>query len=194
MKYKKIFILMTIIILIFLTIYLLQSLISNMNLNIELYKENHNVQKGESSLYQYYEKNYCFSKKEKQMISDRIEIIDVFDNELFQVSECGDLRISFDVKDYDSYGYIYLYSNSSFQDLKDLLSSRNYNTEIDFYDTWISIKDDKGEIRFYENKDYSIFRIIYITELPYKYKNNEIDSFPPFVKYFLEINQKNINY
>lgn len=193
MKYKKIFILMTIIILIFLTICLLQSFISNINLNIELYNENHSVQKGESSLYQYYENNYCFSENEKQMISDRIEIIDVFDNEIFQVSECGDLRISFDVKDYDSYGYIYLYSNSSFQDLKEWLSSRNYNIEIDSYDTWISIKDDKGEIRFYENKDYSTFRIIYITKLPYKYKNNEIDSFPSFVKYFLEINQKNIN-
>ncbi len=193
MKYKKIFILMTIIILIFLTICLLQSFISNINLNIELYNENHSIQKGESSLYQYYENNYCFSENEKQMISDRIEIIDVFDNEIFQVSECGDLRISFDVKDYDSYGYIYLYSNSSFQDLKEWLSSRNYNIEIDSYDTWISIKDDKGEIRFYENKDYSTFRIIYITKLPYKYKNNEIDSFPSFVKYFLEINQKNIN-
>lgn len=193
MKYKKIFILMTIIILIFLTIYLLQIFISNINLNIKLYNENHSTQKGESSLYQYYEKNYCFSENEKQMISDRIEIIDVFDNEIFQVSECGDLRISFDVKDYDSYGYIYLYSNSSFQDLKEWLSSRNYNIEIDFYDTWISIKDDKGEILFYENKDYLTFRIIYITKLPYKYKNNEIDSFPSFVKYFLEINQKNIN-
>lgn len=184
---------MTIIILIFLTIYLLQIFISNINLNIKLYNENHSTQKGESSLYQYYEKNYCFSENEKQMISDRIEIIDVFDNEIFQVSECGDLRISFDVKDYDSYGYIYLYSNSSFQDLKEWLSSRNYNIEIDFYDTWISIKDDKGEILFYENKDYLTFRIIYITKLPYKYKNNEIDSFPSFVKYFLEINQKNIN-
>lgn len=193
MKYKKIFILMTIIILIFLTICLLQIFISNINLNIKLYNENHSTQKGESSLYQYYEKNYCFSENEKQMISDRIEIIDVFDNEIFQVSECGDLRISFDVKDYDSYGYIYLYSNSSFQDLKEWLSSRNYNIEIDFYDTWISIKDDKGEILFYENKDYLTFRIIYITKLPYKYKNNEIDSFPSFVKYFLEINQKNIN-
>lgn len=193
MKYKSFFYLVAIIILIFYIFYLIKSFFSGINFNINLYYEDHSVQKGESSLYRYDNNNYCFSGIEKQMISDRLKLIDVFNNEIFKISSCGDLSISFAVKDYDSYGYIILYSYTSFQDLKDWFISQKFNNKkIDLYDTWISIKDEYGDILFFENKDNSTFRIIYITKLPYRYKINEINSFPPFIQYFLEVNQKNI--
>lgn len=191
MKYKKILIFMASLILIVLSIYLISFFKFDINLDFSLYHENHNFQEGEASLYKYYKKDYCFSENEKQMISNRIKMLDVFDNEIFNVSECGDLRISFDVKDYDAFGYIYLYSSTSFKDFKNWFLSSNHNYNANVYDTWISIIDDDGSIRFYENEDQSTFRIIYITTLPYVYKINEISSYSPFVTYFLEINQKN---
>lgn len=193
MKKKFIFILVLIISFLLLTMYLLNLFISNLDLNFDLYYEDHSVQKGEVTLNQYYENNHCFSEYEKQMISNRTKIVNVFDNEVFQVSECGDLGISFNVKDYDSTGDLYLYSNSSFENLKKWIITNNKNDNIIFYDTWISILDSDGEIRFYKNNDNFSFRIIYITKLPYRYRTSELDTYSEFIKYFLEINLKNID-
>lgn len=186
--WKKIFVLL---IIMSFSAFLIINLINNFNSNFELYHENHNVQKGESTLYHYYDENHCFSSEEIEMISNRFQLLDIFDNKIFKVSNCGDIRISFDVKDYDAWGYIYLYSTSSFEELKKNFEN-NYREEVKIYDNWISIMDSQGEINIYRNKDNFSFRIIYQTTLPYKYKVDEINTYPTFVKYFLKLNQKNI--
>lgn len=191
MKKRLAVLLIALLALILLVIYILNTI--HFNFNFDLYYENHIVQKGESTLYKYYQENYCFSDNEKQMISNRFKILNVFNNEIFQISDCGDLRISFDVKDYDATGNIYLYSNSSFKDLKEWLEASSYKADINFYKDWISISDSEGEIRFFENEDNITFRMVYITKIPYKYKIKEINGFSPFIKYFLELNEKNID-
>ncbi len=190
MKTKFITILMICIILIFLVKCFLDTF--NFSWNLDLYHENHIVQKGESSLYEYYEEGYCFTDNEKNMISDRFKNLNVFNNEIFEISECGDIRISFSIRDYNPNGDIYLYSNSNFDDLKKWFESNYYGDKISIYNTWISVFDDEGEIRFYKNEDNQNFRIIYITKLPYRYKTAEIDSYSSFVNFFLKINQNNI--
>lgn len=68
--------------------------------NFDLYQEDHTTsKKGEVTLYEYRDDNYCFSDEEKQMISNRLSVIDVFDNELFDVDKCGSRIISFSVND-----------------------------------------------------------------------------------------------
>ncbi len=193
MRKKLLLILIKIIALTILVVYLINTFSINLNLDFDLYHEDHSTQKGEASLYKYSEKNYCFSDNEKQMLSDRFKILNVFNNEIFEVSECGDLGISFSVKDYKSTGDIFLYSTSSFEDLKKWIESSNYNDKIKIYDTWVVISDDEGEICFYKNENNSNFRMVYITKLPYRYMISEIDTYSPFVKYFLELNQKNGN-
>ena len=183
--WKKINFLVIILFSLFLLIRLLKSFSSS----FELYHENHNVQKGEASLYKYYDKQHCFSETEKEMISNRFKQLDFFNNKDFIISDCGSVRITFDIKDYDAWGYIYLYSDSSYETLKKWFETSNYDNVI-IYDDWISVIDSEGEINIYRNNDNHSFRIIYQTPLPYKYKINEINTYSTFVKYFLELNQR----
>lgn len=192
MKKKVLFISIKIVTLIILVIYLINIFSVDLNFDNDWFPVNHNVQKGEASLYQYNKKNYCFSESEKNIISDRLKELNVFNNEIFEVSECGQLNISFAKNDYDSLGKLFLYSDSAFINLKKWFESEYHKDNIKISDTIISVLDEEGSILFLKDDDLDTFRIMYITELPYIYKISEIDTYSPLVKYFLELNQKNI--
>lgn len=155
--------------------------------NFDLYQEDHTTsKKGEVTLYEYRDDNYCFSDEEKQMISNRLSVIDVFDNELFDVDKCGSRIISFSVNDYDSFGNIILYSKSSFEKIKQWFQDNYSEGNIKFFNSGFFISDDHGDIQVYKEGDG--FKIIYVTSLPYKYMISEIDNYSTFKKYFLRLN------
>ena len=152
-----------------------------------LYYENHATYKeGQVTLYKYNEENYCFNDNDKEMISDILKPINVFANDLFKVKDCGSRKIDFSVNDYNSFGTIILYSNSSFEQVK-LWFENNYNSEnIEFYDFKFLLFIDDVNIQVYKTDNG--FKMIYVTELPYRYMINEIGNYSAFQQYFLNFN------
>lgn len=152
-----------------------------------LYSEDHTIDReGQVTLYKFNEKNYCFHDNDKEMISNILKPINVFDNDLFKVKGCGSRMIDFSVNDYDSFGTIILYSNSSFEQVK-LWFENNYNNEnIEFYDSQFFVSIDDVNIQVYKTDNG--FKMIYVTELPYRYMINEIGNYSAFQQYFLKLN------
>lgn len=155
--------------------------------------EDRNWVKGQSKICKYEDKNYILNDNDKNIITKRLNGLNLFNNSSIKLNKYSILRIDYDNKDYDTFGTITLFIESSFEELKELLITTNKEKQSSGEsNTIITFVDEIGSIEFYKDNS-DKYRLLLSSRLPYRYKINEISNYPEFIQYFLNLNEKNHN-
>ncbi len=199
---SKLFKILTIVLLILIVgFYINDIIISIKELNNPSYNSktnNRGLEKDEVRLKPYYKTITDIENLnvEKQLIIDKLNGIDIFEDKNIKIESIDIMIFCNDRHGKASGAFTLRMSLSSRNKILDILKSISEEYIVGKDESFFSIIDSENTIFNFDNLDSSSgkssINLQIVVRLPYVYNINEIDNNDEFVKYFLEINQKNI--
>lgn len=148
-----------------------------------------NYVNGKSKICKYINENFTPSQDEKAIITRRLKNLDVFDGSI-DISNIT-LKIDYDYKDYDSYGEIAIIFSSDFEYIKDKIINYGKKEVVLNQNKYISFRDEFGTVSLKLQED-GTTKLTIAVKIPYRYSTSTIDEYDEYIKYFLNVNERNI--